>query len=73
MTYQLFLIIGAVLVGLPFMVACFKGKPMLGLIIGLISLVLMGLAASTGASGLAVHTLGFVIAGFGITISLQDH
>jgi hypothetical protein len=72
MSYQTFLIICAILIGLPFMVSCFKGNPGTGLIAGFVSFFIMALAARNGASALAVHALGFVIAGFGIAFALRD-
>jgi hypothetical protein len=71
MSQQTFLIICAVFIAIPFIVSCIKGNPLVGFIAGLASFLLMGFAASHGASMLEIHVVGFVLAGLGTAWALH--
>ncbi len=71
MSYNTFLVICAILIAIPFIVSCIKGNPLVGLIAGFAAFLLMGFAAAQGASMMAVHAIGLVIAGIGTAHSLH--
>ena len=71
MSHDTFLIVCAILIALPFIVSCIKGNPLVGMIAGLAAIFIMGFAASQGASMMAVHAIGLVIAGLGTARSLH--
>lgn len=71
MTHTTFLPICGILIAIPFVIACIKGNPLVGFIAGLASFLLMGFAASHGASMFEIHVVGFVIAGLGTAWSLH--
>jgi hypothetical protein len=71
MSHSTFLIVCAVLIVIPFVVSCIKGNPIIGLVCGFASLMIMGFAAEHGASMFQIHLVGVLIAGLGTTWSLH--
>ena len=71
MSHQTFLITCAILIGLPFVVSCFAGKGHIGMLTGLIGFLSMGFLAGQGSSMLVILVTGFIIAGIGISLSLN--
>jgi len=71
MTHDTFLIICAAFIGIPFIVSCIKGNPIIGFTAGLVAFFAMGFAAGHAASMLEVHVIGFVICGLGVAWSLH--
>jgi len=72
MSHQTFLIVCGILIGIPFVVACVKGNPFFGLIVGFITFIIMAFAAGHGASMFGVHLIGFIIGGFATAKLLYD-
>lgn len=72
MNYQTFLVICGILLAIPFVIACIKGDPLFGLIVGFVTVLIMVFAASHGASMLGVHLIGFILGGFSVAKSLHD-
>ena len=71
MSHDTFLIVCAILIAGPFILSCIKGKPLIGLIAGFASYILMGFAAGQGASIVMVLAIGLVIAGICIAHSFD--
>ncbi len=71
MSYDKFLIICAVLIAIPFLVSCIKCNPLIGVVVGFVSFLIMSLIAGHGGTMFEVHAVGFIIAGLGIVASLH--
>ena len=72
MSYQTFLIICGILIGIPFVVSCVKGIPCVGLAAGLITMVAMIVVTLCGASMFMIHLVGFIVTGFATAKLLDD-
>ncbi|MEO5915806.1 MAG: hypothetical protein ABIS50_16340 [Luteolibacter sp.] len=64
-------IVCIILIAIPFMVSCIKGNPVVGVVAGFVSLLLMSYAAGHGASIPEVLLIGIFIAGLGTAFSLH--
>ena len=71
MSQDTFLVLAALLIAVPFIVACIKGDPMPGLVTGFGNFLAMSFTLGQGTPPVGVLALGLIIAGFGIAWSMN--